>query len=52
LRELARTVTNSNAEAHQLILECVGMDPAKIEHTFPTIVDLIAAQVFVFLFCV
>lgn len=44
LRELARTVTNSNAEAHQLVTECLGMDPAKIEHTFPDEVSLIAAQ--------
>lgn len=45
LRELARTVTNSNKEAHQLVLECMEMDPAKIEHTFPDEVSLISAQV-------
>jgi len=44
LTELARTVTNSNAEALQLVRDCLGMDPAKIEHTFPTEVDVMAAQ--------
>lgn len=44
LRELARTVTDSNAEAHQLVTECLGMDPAKIEHTFPNEVTLLSAQ--------
>jgi predicted HAD superfamily Cof-like phosphohydrolase len=45
LRELARTVTTSNAEAHKLVVECLGMDPAKIEHTFPDEVSLISSQI-------
>lgn len=44
LRELARTVTSSNEDAHKLVSECLGMDPAKIEHEFPTEEILIAAQ--------
>lgn len=44
LRELARTVTNSNEEAHLLVKECLSMDPSQVEHTFQTNVELIAAQ--------
>ncbi len=44
LTELARTVTTSNAEAHQLVKDCLGMDPPKIEHQFATEVDVMAAQ--------
>ncbi len=44
LTELARTVTDSNADALQLVRECLGMDPAKVEHTFPSEKDVIAAQ--------
>lgn len=44
LVEMARTVTTSNTAAHQLVKECLGMDPPKIEHEFPTDVDVIAAQ--------
>lgn len=44
LTELARTVTPSNIAALELVRSCLGMDPAKVEHTFPTQIDLIAAQ--------
>lgn len=44
LIELARTTTSSNAEAIQLVHECLEMDAPKVEHEFPTDVSKIAAQ--------
>lgn len=42
--ELARTVTDSNAEALELVRSCLGMDAARIEPTFNTEVEIIASQ--------
>lgn len=44
LIELARTTTSSNAEAIQLVRECLEMDAPKVEHEFPTDISVIAAQ--------
>jgi len=43
--ELARTVTESNAEATEFVKECVGMDPSAAEPVFNDDVDRLSEQI-------
>jgi len=45
LIELARTVTNSNAEATEFVRNCVGMDPSANEPVFKDDIDLLSEQI-------
>lgn len=42
--ELARTVTDSNADALEMVRSCLGMDAAKVEPTFANDIDIVGSQ--------
>jgi predicted HAD superfamily Cof-like phosphohydrolase len=43
--ELARTVTESNAEATEFVKDCVGMDPSATEPVFNDDIDRLSEQI-------